>query len=151
MANFRHGTTLVCTLLWVFVTACSASRATSPPPSLPICPATRPSSSTQTPGTTDGATELSGRLQPEEIQSVVRSDFPKFRDCYGDSQLRGTVSVRFEIGLSGTVACANSSGTSTFPDDAIVACVVNVFAGMHFPEPTGGTVTVVYPIMLAPG
>jgi len=60
------------------------------------------------------------------------------------------VSVRFEIALSGTVACANSSD-STFPDDAIVACVVNVFAGMQFPKPQGGTVTVIYPIMLAPG
>jgi len=33
----------------------------------------------------------------------------------------------------------------------VAVCVVTAFYGLEFPEPDGGIVTVVYPIMLSPG
>jgi len=37
------------------------------------------------------------------------------------------------------------------PDGGVVSCVVRAFYGLNFPQPEGGIVTVVYPIMLSPG
>jgi hypothetical protein len=36
-------------------------------------------------------------------------------------------------------------------DRAVRDCVIDAFAQLEFPAPEGGIVTVVYPIMLAPG
>jgi hypothetical protein len=37
------------------------------------------------------------------------------------------------------------------PDGGVVSCVVRAFYGLSFPQPEGGIVTVVYPIMFSPG
>jgi hypothetical protein len=42
-------------------------------------------------------------------------------------------------------------GATTVPDSGVVSCVVSAFYGLSFPQPEGGIVTVVYPIMLSPG
>src|SRR5882724_5462883 len=44
-----------------------------------------------------------------------------------------------------------SNGGSDLPDSGVVSCVLSAFYGLSFPQPEGGIVTVVYPIMLAPG
>jgi hypothetical protein len=64
--------------------------------------------------------------------------------------LQGRVSARFVIGRDGSVSNA-SNGGSDLPDSAVVSCVVSAFYGLSFPQPEGGIVTVVYPIMLSPG
>ena len=43
------------------------------------------------------------------------------------------------------------NGGSDLPDNGVVSCVVRAFYGLSFPQPEGGIVTVVYPIMLSPG
>jgi TonB family protein len=91
-----------------------------------------------------------GRLAPEVIQHVVRVSFPKIRACYEkglarDAKLHGKVKVRFVIDESGHVSSAEDYG-STLPDADAVACVLAVYRRLSFPEPDGGTVTVVYPI-----
>ena len=96
-----------------------------------------------------------GRLPPEVIQSVVRIGFKRFRICYEaglgrDPKLQGRISVRFVIERDGTVKDARDGG-SDLPDMAVRDCVMNKFFGFKFPPPEGGIVTVVYPIMLAPG
>jgi hypothetical protein len=96
-----------------------------------------------------------GTMAPEVIQSVVRASFGQFRTCYEeglgrDRKLHGTVRVWFEIPDSGIVSRAVNQG-SDLPDPRVIECVINRFLGMRFPSPTGGTVTVVYPIALAPG
>jgi hypothetical protein len=58
--------------------------------------------------------------------------------------------VRFVIGRDGAVSNVRN-GDSDLPDAAVVRCVVQAYYGLSFPEPEGGIVTVVYPIMFSPG
>ncbi len=102
-----------------------------------------------------GATTVTGRLQPEIVQRIVRSSFGRFRLCYENGlrqnpNLTGRVSVQFVIGRDGAVSSATSQG-SDLPDTSVIACVVRAFATLSFPEPEGGTVAVTYPILFAPG
>lgn len=96
-----------------------------------------------------------GRLPPEVIQAVVRLGFVRFKTCYErglgrDPNLQGRVSVSFVIARDGTVKNASDSG-SDLPDAVVRDCVVEQFERFRFPAPEGGTVDVVYPILLAPG
>jgi hypothetical protein len=96
-----------------------------------------------------------GNLEAEVIQAVVRAEYNRFRTCYReglsrDPRLRGRVSARFTIQQSGLVARVGDAG-SDLPDATVVSCVLNVFTTLRFPRPVGGTVAVVYPVMLEPG
>ena len=102
-----------------------------------------------------GATTVSGRLPPEVIQRIVRQNFGRFRLCYenglrNNPNLQGRVGVRFVIGRDGAVSNVGNGG-SDLPDGGVVSCVVRAFYGLSFPQPEGGIVTVVYPIMFSPG
>jgi len=110
---------------------------------------------TKAPQVRMGATTVSGRLPPEVIQRIVRQNYGRFRMCYEQGlgrnpNLEGRVSARFVIGRDGAVSNA-SNGGSDLPDSGVVSCVVSAFYGLSFPQPEGGIVTVVYPIMLSPG
>ncbi|HEY2406373.1 MAG TPA: AgmX/PglI C-terminal domain-containing protein [Polyangiaceae bacterium] len=110
---------------------------------------------TKAPKVRMGATTVSGRLPPEVIQRIVRQNFGRFRMCYEQGlarnpNLEGRVQARFVIGRDGAVSNA-SNGGSDLPDSGVVSCVVSAFYGLSFPQPEGGIVTVVYPIMLSPG
>lgn len=101
----------------------------------------------------DGST--AGRLPPEVIQGIVRARFSEFRACYEqglarNSNLAGKISARFVIGLDGAVRHVTDGG-SDIPDTTVRDCVLEKFKTFVFPKPEGGIVTVVYPIMLAPG
>ncbi|MFO7179921.1 MAG: AgmX/PglI C-terminal domain-containing protein [Pseudomonadota bacterium] len=113
------------------------------------------SHTTKAPKVRMGATTVSGRLPPEVIQRIVRQNFGRFRMCYEQGlgrnpNLQGRVSARFVIGRDGSVSNV-SNGGSDLPDSAVVSCVLSAFYGLSFPQPEGGIVTVVYPIMLSPG
>lgn len=110
---------------------------------------------TKAPKVRMGATTVSGRLPPEVIQRIVRQNFGRFRMCYEQGlarnpNLEGRVAARFVIGRDGAVSNV-SNGGSDLPDAGVVKCVLSAFYGLSFPQPEGGIVTVVYPIMLAPG
>ncbi len=101
-----------------------------------------------------GATTVSGRLPPEVIQRIVRQNYGRFRQCYEqglgrDPELEGRIAVRFVIGRDGTVVHA-ADGGSDLPDPNVVACVTRAYQSLSFPEPEGGIVTVVYPIVFSP-
>jgi hypothetical protein len=98
---------------------------------------------------------VGGRLPPEVIQRIVRQNFGRFRACYEGAlrtnpALQGRVGVKFIIDRSGAVALA-ADGGSDLPDRSVVQCVVSSFSSLSFPQPEGGQVTVVYPIMFTPG
>jgi hypothetical protein len=89
------------------------------------------------------------------IQRIVREHFTAFRACYEkglarNDQLTGKVTVRFVISREGKVSQAKDDG-SDIPDSEVRDCVIDAFTKLEFPAPEGGIVTVVYPIMLAPG
>jgi hypothetical protein len=113
------------------------------------------SHSTRAPQVRMGATTVNGRLPPEVIQRIVRQNYGRFRLCYenglrNNPNLQGRVAVRFVIGRDGAVSNV-SNGGSDLPDASVVQCVVRAYYGLSFPQPEGGIVTVVYPIMFSPG
>jgi hypothetical protein len=59
------------------------------------------------------------------------------------------VTVKFVIDRRGSVALA-ADGGSELADPSVVSCVVRSFNDLSFPEPAGGVVSVVYPIVLSP-
>jgi beta-lactamase regulating signal transducer with metallopeptidase domain len=96
-----------------------------------------------------------GRLAPEVIQNVVRTNFGLFRTCYEaglkrNAQLQGRVTVRYVISTDGTTQMAADEG-SDLPDPQVVQCVIERFGRLTYPAPKDGYVTVVYPIEFAPG
>jgi hypothetical protein len=103
----------------------------------------------------EGATQVNGRLPPEVIQRIVRQNFGRFRLCYengmrSNPNLQGRVAVKFVIDRSGAVSMT-ADGGSDLPDQSVVQCVVRGFGNLSFPQPEGGMVTVVYPIIFNPG
>jgi hypothetical protein len=114
-------------------------------------------------------TRVKGRLPPEVIQKIVRDHFDGMRKCYEDGlrrdpNLKGKIPVRFVIERDGHVSSSADSHDAPlpaglektvrpredeprFPDATVTACVVAKFAALIFPEPQGGSVTVVYPIV----
>src|SRR5580692_8135389 len=110
---------------------------------------------TKAPQVRMGATTVNGRLPPEVIQRIVRQNFGRFRLCYENGlrtnpNLQGRVAIKFVIDRSGAVSTA-SDGGSDLPDQSVVSCVVRGFGNLSFPQPEGGIVTVVYPIIFNPG
>jgi hypothetical protein len=101
-----------------------------------------------------GSTTVNGRLPPETIQRVVRQNFGRFRACYADAlahnpSIEGRVVVKFVIGRDGAVESAADGGSDMTA--SVSECVVRRFGDLAFPEPTGGIVTVVYPLVFSPG
>jgi len=101
-----------------------------------------------------GTVQVNGRLPTEVIQRIVRQNFGRFRLCYElglrtNPTLQGRVATKFVIDRSGAVSAAADAG-SDLPDRAVVACVVKAFEALSFPQPEGGIVTVVYPIVFSP-
>ncbi|HVY46074.1 MAG TPA: AgmX/PglI C-terminal domain-containing protein [Minicystis sp.] len=95
-----------------------------------------------------------GRLDPGQIQRVVRNDFGRVRRCYEDTlrakrDLETKVVVKFVIGRDGRVTSAVDQGNEA--PTSMATCVVEQFRGLRFPSPEGGVVTVVYPILFTPG
>lgn len=115
----------------------------------------------QPPAIRMGATSVSGRLPPSEIQRVMRENFGAFRTCYESGlkknpDLKGRVALRFVIDRDGHVSHASEDLAHTpadqqMPDEQVKACIVNALRGLEFPQPEGGIVTVVYPIMFSAG
>jgi hypothetical protein len=102
-----------------------------------------------------GETTIKGRLPAEIIQRIVRQNHGRFRLCYegglrNNPALQGRVEVRFVIGRDGAVASVGN-GHSDLPDSSVVQCVAQAYYGLSFPQPEGGVVTVVYPIVFSPG
>jgi hypothetical protein len=102
-----------------------------------------------------GALQVLGRLPPEVVQRIVRQNYGRFRMCYEQGlarnpNLQGRVSVRFQIAADGSVTRPTNGG-SDLPDVGVVTCVVDAYSALSFPAPDGGAVTVVYPILFAPG
>ena len=98
-------------------------------------------------------TQVNGRIPPEAVQRVVRQNYGRFRVCYEhglakNPSLEGRVAVKFVIDRTGAVALAADAG-SDLPDATVRDCIVRAFSDLSFPQPEGGIVTVVYPLVLS--
>jgi hypothetical protein len=98
-----------------------------------------------------GVTSVTGRLAPEIIKRLIRSQFSRFRRCYetalkSNPSLAGSVSVRYIVDEWGRVANAEVTDASTLPDPSVRECVRQVYSKIYYPIPEGGRVMVTYPI-----
>jgi hypothetical protein len=100
-----------------------------------------------------GMTTVTGRLPAETVRRIVRMSMGRFRACYErglerNPRLAGRVATRFVIDRTGRVSVTADAG-SDLPDAEIVACVNRGFRFLDFPQPEGGIVTVIYPIVFS--
>jgi hypothetical protein len=98
-------------------------------------------------------TSVSGKLDRELIQSTVRANYERLRECYDAGLektpgLKGRLSVRFVIARDGSVPSVQLA-ESELPE-AVSQCVLTEFQRLIFPRPEGGIVTVLYPIVFQP-
>lgn len=99
--------------------------------------------------------ESRGRLAPQRIELVVERELTALRACYEHALERsalaeGQINVHFVIDAGGRVTHVRAEHTS-LPDCDAVRCVLQVFRGLRFPEPEGGGLHVLYPVLLVPG
>jgi beta-lactamase regulating signal transducer with metallopeptidase domain len=96
-----------------------------------------------------GRTQVSGRLAPDVIRSVVRENYGRFRTCYEElpEMVSTWATMRFTIGTDGTV----TEGTVEAEIQQLGECVKRGMFAIVYPAPAGGVVTVVYPLMFEPG
>ncbi len=90
--------------------------------------------------------EVEGTLSREVVRRVVLRHLLQLRMCYTNGlrarpALRGRSSIRFVIGIDGTVTHASNDG-STLPSPAVQTCMIAVYRRMQFPSPEAGRVTV---------
>jgi Ca-activated chloride channel family protein len=113
------------------------------------------SHATSAPKVRAGAVSVSGRVPPEVVERIVRQNYGRFRLCYERGlarkpSLEGRVSARFVIGSDGSTSKVADAG-SDLADAGVTSCVLAALSGLSFPQPEGGTATVVYPILFTPG
>jgi hypothetical protein len=101
-----------------------------------------------------GAVSVTGNLPAEVVQRIVRQNFGRFRLCYenglrSDPLIYGRVATRFVIDRSGAVESTNPVD-SDIADTNVLACIARGFKNLAFPQPEGGTVSVVYPLIFIP-
>jgi hypothetical protein len=99
-----------------------------------------------------GQVTVKGDLAKEIVHRYVRRYFGKLRYCYEKALLakpglNGTVTATFEIDPHGDVTVSKATGV----DASVSDCVADVIRTIEFPRPKSGSVTVTYPIKLAPG
>ena len=110
---------------------------------------------TNAPHVRQGTTTVNGRLPPEVIQRIVRQNFGRFRLCYErglqkDPTLSGKVAVKFVIDTQGAVSSSTRDSTTTMTDANVVSCITRAFSSLSFPQPEGGIVVVIYPLIFEP-
>ena len=161
-------------LLLLALAACNPPASNPPPAPVPAPPYAPPTPSqpepAAPPATTQPIPELQrkGHLSSAAIQKVVRANFSSMTACY-ESALRrnpnlpgGKIRVKIVIAENGTVQRAehepNKSASHTtlgsalegneppMTDPGVIACVVNEFKKLTFPQPEGGIVIATYPL-----
>jgi len=138
------------------IAACAEGPSAAPPSTPPPAAEPPPTEAARAVGATQSqGAGVNGRIAPEVVQKIVRGGFGGMRTCYDEglrrnAGLQGRVVTKFVVDRDGRVVAAVDGG-SDIPDPRVVECVVLAFAGLRFPPPEGGVVTVVYPIQFKPG
>ena len=97
--------------------------------------------------------KVEGHLDRGEIQRVINSHIHELQGCYErqlivSPNLSGKVTFEWVIGTSGAVTSVKIK-TSTLPSNEATSCMQAAIRRWQFPSPSGGSVTVIYPIALA--
>ncbi|NUM88590.1 MAG: AgmX/PglI C-terminal domain-containing protein [Bdellovibrionales bacterium] len=107
-------------------------------------------------GTGAGRTRVTGGLDRDVIESVIRRRLDRVRLCYErqlnfDPKLKGKIAVHFRIGAKGEVLSADAT-EDTMKNAQVKGCLLAEVASWTFPAPEGGTVVNVdYPFFFESG
>jgi len=99
-------------------------------------------------------TVVYGWIHPPRIQLVMRGARDRIRECFDagyarNPELAGRIVVNFVIDTDGSAKSVSAHST-TLADREVVACVVDRFREIGFPQPDRGTVTVQQPMSVEP-
>lgn len=102
---------------------------------------------------TDTSATHKGSIDKAVIRRVIQQHIVEVKHCYEaqlekDKNLAGKVMVRFVIGTDGKVPESGIEST-TLKSPAAEKCIADAVRGWEFPKPSGGTVQVSYPFVLA--
>ena len=97
--------------------------------------------------------KVEGHLDRGEIQRVINAHIHELQGCYErqlivNPNLSGKVTFEWLIGTGGAVTSVKIK-TSTLSSNEATSCMQAAIRRWQFPSPSGGAVTVVYPIALA--
>jgi len=97
--------------------------------------------------------KVEGHLDRGEIQRVINSHIHELQGCYErqlivSPNLSGKVTFEWVIGTGGAVTSVKIKA-STLPSNEATSCMQAAIRRWQFPSPSGGSVTVIYPIALA--
>ena len=102
-----------------------------------------------------GSGRSTGFCKKRDISRAVRRRAGSIRACYERklmvrTNLRGKLTARWTIGLSGRVSSARVV-SSSLPDSSVQACVLRVIRRIRFTKPEGGQCIVQWPFIFNPG
>ena len=106
-----------------------------------------------TPVAIASSAKVSGRLDRETVQSIIRRNLSGIKWCYQDAlqrnpKLKGKVNLSFTILPSGKVQNPNALNPS-ITDAELLGCIKRKMGRWRFPSPKdGGVVKVSYPLIL---
>jgi hypothetical protein len=97
--------------------------------------------------------KVEGHLDRGEIQRVINSHIFELQGCYErqlivSPNLSGKVTFEWVIGSGGSVTSVKIKA-STLSSNEATSCMQAAVRRWQFPSPSGGSVTVIYPIALA--
>jgi len=97
--------------------------------------------------------KVEGHLDRGEIQKVINSHIHELQGCFErqlivNPNLAGKVTFEWVIGTSGAVTVVKIKA-STLSSNEATSCMQSAIHRWQFPAPSGGQVTVIYPIALA--
>ena len=97
--------------------------------------------------------KVEGHLDRGEIQKVINAHIHELQGCFErqlivNPNLAGKVTFEWVIGTGGTVTLVRIKA-STLSSNEATRCMQSAIHRWQFPAPSGGQVTVIYPIALA--
>ena len=96
---------------------------------------------------------ITGPIGPSDVARIMQAQMPRLRPCYETArathpQLAGRLDVRFTLGRDGHVTQAAAYGMADAPE--VATCVADTLRQTTFPQPQGGSLQFIYPIMFQP-
>jgi hypothetical protein len=97
--------------------------------------------------------KVEGHLDRGEIQKVINAHIHELQGCFErqlimNPNLAGKVTFEWVIGLGGAVTVVKIKA-STLSSNEATSCMQGAIRRWQFPAPSGGQVTVIYPVALA--
>ena len=108
---------------------------------------------------TQGAVQVTGRVNSDVTSALLKTGNDKFAACYAagldakstGAKAGGKVGGVFVFGTEGKVALSRlDKGATTLEDDAVTACIARAICSMTFPPPDSGIATVAHSMTLSP-